>query len=348
MKNENRATGKTVKNTITIANNVAFPSLRKGKAFKALLFVSSEIDRTLAPGSVHTVPISLFCDLLRFKLSNKDTALILEELENLKVDWSAYNPDYRGFSHVISSCRYDLKKDTISYSFDPMFIKEYLDSKTPFKNIPLSLIMDFRSNYALKIYELSFQYYDPKRKEGQTPAFSYAKLRSFFNLMEDQYKNSGHFFQKVIRNPLKEANEVSDFDITFHQNQKRGNLRRYWFEIKLNKQIRFNFSKDSQLINDENQRKHDEEERRITAKRFLDYWGEEFKLFANKKMTDAEREMWVDPLLRNPPGLNNFAEILLIDKFSNVSLEKKEAYQKKCEDLLGEEKLTIIEDNYSA
>lgn len=321
-----RTSDKTVKNTITIANNVAFPTLRKGKAFKALLFVSSEVDRTLAPGSVHTVPVSLFCDLLKFKLSNKNTALILEELEKLKLDWSAYNPDYRGFSHVLSSCRYEARKDTITYSFDPMFVTEYLDKKTPFKNIPLSLIMDFRSNYALKIYELSFQYYDPKRKTGKTPSYTYQQLRSLFNLNEEQYKNSGHFFQKVIRNPLKEANEVGDFIIDFHHNNRRGSLRRYWFTIKIGLQVKFNFSKDDQSTNSEENWIKQEEERRKIAKRFLEYWEEEFMAFAKRKISEGERERWVDPLLIDPPTLNTFAEEWIIENFLHAPVEKKAAY----------------------
>jgi len=211
----------SVKNTITIATNAAFPTLRKGKAFKALLFVATEVQKTLAPGSVHTVPMSLFNELLKFKLSSKDTAAILEDLEKIKVDWGAYNSDWSGFSHVISSCRYDQRKDTISFSFDPMFITEYLDKKTPFKRIPISLVMGFRSNYAMKIYELAYQYYDPQRKEGRAPAYSYGELRNLFNLSSDQYKNSGHFFQKIIKNPLKEVAEITDYHIDFHHNCAR-------------------------------------------------------------------------------------------------------------------------------
>lgn len=320
----------TVKNTITIANNVAFPTLRKGKAFKALLFVASEVDKNLAPGSVHVVPVSLFNDLLKFKLSNKDTAFLLEELETLRVDWASYNQDWSGFSHVVSSCRYDSKKDTITYSFDPMFVKEYIDKKTPFKNIPISLIMGFRSNYALKIYELAYQYYDPKRKEGKTPSYTYQSLRALFNLSDDQYKNSGHFFQKVIKNPLKETTEISDYLIEFHHNNRRGGLRRYWFTVKLGAQIKFAFSRiekfDSRVAENEAERKMRETEDKERAKRFLQFWDQEFNDFAKKKMTDAEREKWVDPLLAEPPLLNTFSEFWIIDNFLKTSEEKKKAY----------------------
>lgn len=321
----------SVKNTITIANNVAFPTLRKGKAFKALLFVASEVNKNLAPGSVHTVPLSLFSDLLKFKISSRDLAGLFEDLEKLRVDWSAYDSDYSGFSHVISSCRFDKKRDTISFSFDPMFVTEYLDKKTPFKNIPISLIMGFRSNYAMKIYELAYQFYDPKRKEGRTPAYDYQSLRALFSLEEDQYKNSGHFFQKVIRNPLREVEEISDYYVEFETNNKRGGLRRYWFTITLSAQAKFDFAKiDKDLNNGEDKElllKKAEAEDQKRAIRFLEFWGSEFKDFSKSAMTDAERQMWVDPLLYDNPSLSTFAEFMLIDtKLRGVSEEKRRNY----------------------
>lgn len=324
-----------VKNTITIANNVAFPSLRKGKSFKVLLFVASQVDKTLAPGSVHEVPMSLLTGILKFNLSNQNTAKIFEELEKITLNWASYNSNWNGFSHVISSCRYDSSRDVLSYSFDPMFIKEYLDKKTPFKNIPLAIIMGFRSNYALKIYELAVQYYNPDLKQGRTPMFNYEQLRELFSLKEGQYKNSGHFFDKVIKKPIVEAQEIGEYLIEFKHNKRRGILRRYWFQITLDPQARFDFVKiDKQLDrNDLNEQelKQEKEERKIRAKLFLEFWEPEFKKLCKRSMTEAERKIWVDPLLDEEPSLNLFAEMWLIDQFFSADPEKKEAYLNFCQ-----------------
>lgn len=336
---EHYYSGESVKNTITIANNVAFPSLRKGKAFKALLFVSSVVQETLEPGSVHTVPMSLFSGLLKFKLSSQDTASLLEDLERIRLDWSSYNPKWKGFSHVVSSCRYDPDADTVTFSFDPLFVEEYSDKKTPFKNIPISLIMGFRSNYALKIYEIAYQYYDPKRREGRTPSFSYEELRMLFNLKEGQYKNSGQFFQKVIKNPLKEVHNVSDYKIEFHNNKRRGLMRRYWFSIQLNSQVKFDFAsleKSSGFSTEDKEERQrlqdfDNQER---AKQFLSFWKQEFKKLLKRSLTKAEKETWIDPLLGEPPALSFFAEQWLLDNFIVASEERKNAYKSQISELV--------------
>ena len=331
--------GESVKNTITIANNVAFPSLRKGKAFKALLFVATVVQESLEPGSVHEVPMSLFSGLLKFKLSSQDTASIFEDLEKVRLDWSSYNPKWKGFSHVVSSCRYDSDADTIKFSFDPLFVEEYLDKKTPFKNIPISLIMGFRSNYALKIYEIAYQYYDPKRREGRTPGFTYEELRDLFNLKDGQYKNSGQFFQKVIKNPLKEVDEVSDYKILLYNNKRRGIMRRYWFSISLSPQARVDFATlekpNGVFMGDRNaleQKEKEENEER--AQRFLSFWGSEFKTLLKKKLTSAEKQTFVAPLLEEPPMLNYFAEMWVLDNYIVASEDKKAEYRSLIEEVV--------------
>lgn len=324
MKKEN-----VIRNPITVATNSAFPSLRKGKSFKALIFIATKVLRNLAPGAVHTVPLSLIRDLLKIKMSNNEIVSMLEDLEKTKVDWSAYNRKYRGYSYVIPSCRYDEERDVIDYSFDALFIKEFLDERTPFKNIPLDLIMGFRSNYALKIYELAYQYYDPKRKIGKTPDFSYEDLREIFGLGEDQYTHKGHFFTRVINGPIKEAVEISDFLIDFHHNNRRGSMRRYWFTIKENKQAKFSFALVDDSLRPEKLSIDEEksiELEHATAKFFLEFWKKEFGILAKKPMTRDERKIWIDPLLGEFPYLSTFSEIWLLENYMKPTDEKMKEY----------------------
>lgn len=327
MKNET-----TVKNPITVATNAAFPSLRKGKAFKALIFVASKVLRNLTPGSVHTVPLSFLRDLLKIKLSNKDIAAVIEDLEKTKVDWSAYNKKYKGYSYIVPSCRYDEEKDTITYSFDNLFVQEFLDEKTPFKNLPLDLIMGFKSNYALKIYELAFQYFDPKRKYGKTPDFAYEDLRTIFGLQEEQYNHKGHFFDRVIKRPLKEAIEMSEFYIDFHHNNRRGVFRRYWFTIKPNPQLKFDFStkdgiKKNPLIEDEKET----EESKKRANFFLEFWDNEFRQLCKTSMKEGEKELWVNPLLKKEPTLHIFTENWLVESIIRAPEAKISRYREEKE-----------------
>lgn len=321
--------GATVKNPITVATNAAFPTLRKGKAFKALVFVASKVFKNLAPGSIHSVPLSFLRDLLRIKLSNREIAQIIEDLEKTKVDWAAYDKKYKGYSHIVPSCRYDEEKDTITFTFDPLFVQEFLDEKTPFKNIPIEFIMGFKSNYAMKIYELAYQYYDPKRKKGKTPDYAYEDLRKLFGLGEDQYHHKGHFFNRVINGPLKEAIEVSDFSIKFHHNRRLGVFRRYWFTVEPNSQTKFVFATANRI--DEHPRNTNEDEQEDIkkvkrAEHFLEFWESEFKQLCKRGLTEAERQMWVDPLLSDSPSLNTFTETWIIDTFFNPLEAKRNLY----------------------
>ena len=325
----------TVRNTITIAENVAFPTLRKGKGFKLLLFFAQEIQKKLEPGSVHEIPLSFIRTLLKIRdLSHKAIAVMMEELEQLKLEWKAYDPEWTGFSSVVSSCRYNEKRDVLRYSFDPDFVREYSKHTTPFKNLPISLIMGFKSNYALKIYELAYQYFDPKRKEGKTPQYTKGELRAKFGISENQYKTGGLFLRDVIRKPLKEANELGEYVISFHSNNRRGSLLRYWFSIEINRQTKFNFASiDKPLATtDEEKRKIQAEEELISQKRakiFLEYWNEDIKGIRLNSMTADERKTWFDPIFKDsPPSLNFFSEIWIIKNYLKVSDEKVKDYER--------------------
>lgn len=94
------------------------------------------------------------------------------------------------------------------------YVKPYvLEFKGLFTQYEMNDVMQLRSYYALRIYEILKMKYTSCRKKKNTFDFTIEELREMTST-ENKFKQAGHFKSKVIDIAEREINEKTDINIT--------------------------------------------------------------------------------------------------------------------------------------
>ncbi|MCI5191488.1 MAG: RepB family plasmid replication initiator protein, partial [Candidatus Electrothrix sp. AS4_5] len=114
----------------------------------------------------------------------------------------------------VSSCRYDSKKGTVSFRFDPELKPYLLRLKSEFTKYRLSLIVQFKSIYSIRIYQLLKQYKGIGYRE-----FKIDNLKEILGIKQE-YREFKRFRSRVLNQAKKEfekKDESGKFqcDLTF-------------------------------------------------------------------------------------------------------------------------------------
>jgi len=207
-----------------------YPSTIQSKTWKFLVYRALP---TLTPGSIHEVPIHEIAMALNYK----DTSQLkkdLKSMQNIKLDWSQVSPKYSGESIILPDVRYlEGQENVLTYSFSPLVVRDLIEPEQ-FELLNVNLILGFKSQYAIKIYEIASSYYHKKNHFGRTPYWNKERLRQIFNVPKNKYKKNYDFLNYVINIPLLEVNEKSNLRVKFFQNDRSPKFRDYWFEMKPN------------------------------------------------------------------------------------------------------------------
>lgn len=148
---------------------------------------------------------------------NMPTKYIAKELEALLtkiVDWNIDKEGYGTRSVMLSA--FELEKNTgvIRWAFSPFLVDKLLeDGYTPLK---LSVIVDFKSSYALALYE-NLQ----MRKSFKKISFNLQEFRALMGVGKDEHKQMCHFKTKVLAPALAEINDKSDMKV-YCEDDKHG------------------------------------------------------------------------------------------------------------------------------
>lgn len=171
----------------------------------------------------------------------------------------------------VSSCKYNNKKGTISFSFDP-YLKPYLlQLKRDFTQSKLSILAQFQSIYSIRIYQLLKQY----KKIGYRE-FGVAELKEILGIGKEKYRQFKQFRQWVLNQAQKEFEKKNEAgfpqcDLTFKLEtirEGRTIARVKFIIIPLQYQESLPFVKSGQILPIEPDRSEDHE---ILEK--LEYFG---------------------------------------------------------------------------
>ncbi len=115
----------------------------------------------------------------------------------------------------VSSCKYNNKKGTISFSFDPHLKPYLLQLKRDFTQSKLSILAQFQSIYSIRIYQLLKQY----KKIGWRE-FGVEELKDILGIDKGKYSQFKQFRQWVLNQAKKEFEKkdeagFSQCDLTF-------------------------------------------------------------------------------------------------------------------------------------
>ena len=123
-----------------------------------------------------------------------------------------------------------------SYQF-PHTLRLKLHNPRIYTKLNLRLQNRFRSQYALVLWELCFDYFDTDRSQGETPFISLATFKSLMGLDETDYPVFKVLNRDLIKSAIKEINDLTDYHIEVEQKRMGRKIAELKFRIVKVKQI---------------------------------------------------------------------------------------------------------------
>ena len=187
---------------------------------------------------IHTVSVSELAAKLGFDSGNHNYLKeVLESLGDCKVEWNLLNKDNKkewGFAVLLASA--DIKDGICTYGFAP-HLRLKLYNPRMYTRLNLSLQNQFRSQYALVLWEICFDYYDSKREQGETPFISLEVFRELMGVESDEYVLFKAFNRKVIKVAIEEINTLTEYHVEVEYKRIGRKIAELKFHIAKVKQV---------------------------------------------------------------------------------------------------------------
>ena len=142
---------------------------------------------------------------------------ILEALVDCKVKWNVLDKDKEeewGVAVLLASA--DIKNGICTYGFAP-HLRLKLHNPRIYAKLNLRLQNRFKSQYALILWEVCFDYFDTDRDQGETPFIPLETFRELLGIESDEYPAFSIFNRAVIKPALKEINDLTSYHIAVEQ-----------------------------------------------------------------------------------------------------------------------------------
>ena len=185
-----------------------------------------------------TVSVSELTAKLGFDSGNHNYLKeVLESLGDCKVEWNLLNKDNEkewGFAVLLASA--DIKDGICTYGFAP-HLRLKLYNPRMYTKLNLSMQNQFRSQYALVLWEICFDYYDTKREQGETPFIPLEVFRELMGVESDEYTQFKAFNRKVIKAAIEEINNLTEYQVEVEYKRITRKVAELKFRIEKVKQV---------------------------------------------------------------------------------------------------------------
>ena len=210
-------------------------SLLQRRAWNVLL---ANAYNELPDKDIHTVSVSELAAKLGFDSGNHSYLKeVLESLGDCKVEWNLLNKDNKkewGFAVLLASA--DIKDGICTYGFAP-HLRLKLYNPRMYTRLNLSLQNQFRSQYALVLWEICFDYYDTQREQGETPFIPLEVFRELMGVESDEYVLFKAFNRKVIKVAIEEINNLTEYHVEIEYKRIGRKIAELKFHIAKVKQL---------------------------------------------------------------------------------------------------------------
>ena len=187
---------------------------------------------------IHTVSVSELAAKLGFDSGNHNYLKeVLGSLGDCKVEWNLLNKDNKkewGFAVLLASA--DIKDGICTYGFAP-HLRLKLYNPRMYTRLNLSLQNQFRSQYALVLWEICFDYYDSKREQSETPFIPLEVFRELMGVESDEYVLFKAFNRKVIKVAIEEINTLTEYHVEVEYKRIGRKIAKLKFHIAKVKQV---------------------------------------------------------------------------------------------------------------
>ena len=159
----------------------------------------------------HTIRLGELMRALSLSSKNYDRLKeILETLATTAVKWNVLGKDNQeewGVTTLLAQAK--IKRGLCTYAYSPE-MRRRLHNPRIYAKINLSMQNRFTSKHALALYEMFVDYFNVRRKYGETPFIPIQAFRELMGFQEGEYSEFKILNRWVIKEPLNEINSKSD------------------------------------------------------------------------------------------------------------------------------------------
>ena len=186
-------------------------SLLQRRAWNVLL---ANAYNELPDKDIHSVSMAELAAKLGFGDGNQEYLKeMLRSLRSCEVEWNLLNKDNKqvwGIAGLLASV--EIEEGICSYEF-PKPLRLKLHNPRVYAKLNLRLQNQFRSRYALILWEICFDYFDTDRDQGETPFIPLEVFKSLMGLEKDEYPIFKVINRDLIKPAIKEINDLTDYHV---------------------------------------------------------------------------------------------------------------------------------------
>ena len=210
-------------------------SLLQRRAWNVLL---ANAYSELQTAEIHRVSVVELAAKLGYNSNDLDYLKeTLEALGACQVKWNLLNKDKKekwGFANLLASA--EIENGICTYAFAP-HLRYQLYNPRIYAKLNLRLQNRFKSQYALVLWEVCFDYFDTDRDQGETPLIPLETFRELMGIEADEYQTFKALNQFVIKPAIKEINDLTDYHVEIEQKRIGRRIGELKFRIKRVKQL---------------------------------------------------------------------------------------------------------------
>lgn len=162
---------------------------------------------------------------------------VLEALVDCTVKWNILEKDKEvewGVASLLANAK--IQDGICTYSFAPE-LRYKLYNPRIYAKLNLRLQNKFRSQYALILWEVCFDYFDMSRNQGETPFIPLEKFRELIGMAPDEYPAFKSLNQWVIKPAIQEINKLTDYHVEVELKRTGRKVAQLKFRISKPKEI---------------------------------------------------------------------------------------------------------------
>ena len=204
-------------------------SLLQRRAWNVLL---ANAYNELPNQEIHHVSMVELAAKLGFDSKNEDYLKeVLRELRACEVEWNLLSKDSKqkwGVAGLLASV--EIEDGICTYAFAP-HLRLKLYNPRVYAKLNLRLQNRFKRQYALVLWELCFDYFDPEREQGETPFISLDMFRDLLGIENGEYPAFSILNRAVIKPAVKEINKETDYLVEVEQKRSGRRIAELKFRI---------------------------------------------------------------------------------------------------------------------
>ena len=130
----------------------------------------------------------------------------------------------------------EIENGICTYNF-PAHLRMKLYNPMMYTKLNLRLQNQFKSQYALILWEVCFDYFNVERSRGETPLIRIETFRELMGVKSDEYPLFAELNRNVIKTAIKEINALTDYHVEVEQKRHGRRVAELKFHITKVKHI---------------------------------------------------------------------------------------------------------------